>query len=470
MTNYQGSGKVFFSQKEYECCLYFTEKEEQILLTIRVKHDSQKSYYFEMPFEIHHLYGRLETGFEFMLLKLYRLGIKENPATKETEFSFCADYIICGVNNTQQEQTFYKASFTISNIIEWGGISVYNIGNNHELIHECIPKIIEILHNESCRVFYSVNGSFFPFIEEQVLQDNLELKQIGDIVIEFSNDVSFSSFIEVLKSIKSLIEIALLRKVNISRVSARSKSVVSTIDDTTIERSIDIYGKGIHDCYLNEGTTSHNRQRINLSELLEHNSFDQYFKKKERLAPIIELYLEPFYVDGRSSTGIFLSIVQALETYHSRFITNSIDEFIARIENIVKNTPKSEATVTRQLLIANSKSFITLESRLADLLLANHHVLFDTGRINYQDFPSIIAHTRNYYTHYDERIKENYKVLSPEELTIYNQSLYQILEYYILLELGFVNDAYATMTKHERWSNITQRIEIMELSKSHYKA
>ena len=69
-----------------------------------------------------------------------------------------------------------------------------------------------------------------------------------------------------------------------------------------------------------------------------------------------------------------------------------------------------------------------------------------------------------------QRIKENYKVLSPEELTIYNQSLYQILEYYILLELGFVNDAYATMTKHERWSNITQRIEIMELSKSHYKA
>jgi Icc-related predicted phosphoesterase len=60
---------------------------------------------------------------------------------------------------------------------------------------------------------------------------------------------------------------------------------------------------------------------------------------------------------------------------------------------------------------------------------------FDTGEITHMDFPSVIAHTRNYYIHYDESIKAQHRVLSEEELQFYNRSLLQMLEYYILLEL-----------------------------------
>lgn len=65
---------------------------------------------------------------------------------------------------------------------------------------------------------------------------------------------------------------------------------------------------------------------MSLSELITQNSFECYFDKHEILAPIIELFLEPFYVRGSSETSMFLKIVQALETYHSRFVTNDLNE------------------------------------------------------------------------------------------------------------------------------------------------
>lgn len=120
-------------------------------------------------------------------------------------------------------------------------------------------------------------------------------------------------------------------------------------------------------------------------------------------------------------------------------------------------------------LLAHSNKFITLESRLADLLLAEWKIHFDTGDINYKDFPSIIAHSRNYYIHYDEGIKNKYRILSQEELQIYNTVLIKILEYYILLEIGFVEtDGELKKKITERWGNVSQSLEISKISKTQH--
>ena len=73
---------------------------------------------------------------------------------------------------------------------------------------------------------------------------------------------------------------------------------------------------------------------------------------------------------------------------------------------MLKNVSPTNAKSYHEYLLANSRTFITLESRIADLLIANWKIHFDTGEIKHMDFPAVIAHTRHYYTHYDERIKE----------------------------------------------------------------
>ena len=207
-------------------------------------------------------------------------------------------------------------------------------------------------------------------------------------------------------------------------------------------------------------------KNTSISELIEKNSFEYFFNKYETITPIIELFLEPFYVKYSSKTRTFLNIVQALETYHSRFITNSLDVYKSRVEEITKNSPLAYAKELKEFLMAKSKKFITLESRLADLLFAEGKIYFDTGKIKHKDYPSVIAHTRNYYIHYDESIKENYNVLSEDELEIYNRSLLQILEYYILLEIGFSDEDNLKKSLTERWGCISEELELMDLSKS----
>ena len=166
---------------------------------------------------------------------------------------------------------------------------------------------------------------------------------------------------------------------------------------------------------------------------------------------------------------MFLNLVQALETYHSRFVTNDIDEFKRRVDNLLSSFGETHANEYKAYLLAHSNRFITLESRLADLLLAEWKIRFDTGNINHQDFPSIIAHSRNYYIHYDESIKDKYRILSQEELQIYNTVLIEILEYHILLEIGFVETNGELKKKiTERWGNVSQSLEISKISKTQH--
>lgn len=381
-------------------------------------------------------------------------------------------YILCGIGGLiHQEQTFYKVSYTLSNIVEWGEESIYAIDEKHKLFrrNENIQKTI--YEGPDFSITYYVFGSYLPVVDYELLKEHIDLEQHGVFEIKFKKEEKFNRFIEVFERLKRLIEIAILGKVNVEKVEGYSKDVVYDLGEYNIEQSIEIYGKNIEQ-NKSVGCTKRNHSKwISLSDLIKQDSFQHYFGKHEKLSPIIELFLEPLYVGGSSHIRVFLNIVQALETYHSRFVTNSFDEFKTRIEYLVKGESQENAEKHRKYLMANSKRFITLESRLADLLVANREIYFDTGEIKREDFPLVIAHSRNYYIHYDESIKEKNRVLSEEELKIYNRSLLQILEYYILLELGFSEDHCEIKNKLiNRWGNLSQDLSILNSSKSQHNS
>lgn len=465
---YRGSGKIYYSENEYQCDLFYKESQGGIVLRIRVEIKQPFGNYLKFPLEVSCLCGQIESGFLFTLLNLTRCGMTEHYSFGYTEYLYNADYILCGVGgNKQIEQTFHKICFTLSNIIAWGGETVYTVGENYELIskHENITKTI--IENPDYKISYSVAGSMLPVVNYELLQEIIQLKQTGTIIIEFNNEVEFDEFNGIIKIIKSLFEISMLRKVNIEKVIGFSSEVVYTIADNDFEQKIEIYGKDIKEGKNIIDDALQRMKWISISDLINNNSFNLYFEKHEKLAPIIELFLEPMYVEGSSTTRVFLNLVQALETYHSRFITNNIDSFKARIEDIVKEIPDDRKQGWIDFLLANSNRFITLESRLADLLIGNWKIRFDTGKIRYNDFPSVIAHSRNYYIHYDEGIKDNFRVLSEEELSFYNRSLFYILEFYILQELGFSNNTIEIKKKlQERWGNIQQDIELFDISRN----
>ena len=464
---YRGSGKIYYSEKEFKCDLYYDENEGEIIVIVNVTHEQSFGDYLALPLEIPFLCGQLEDGFLFTLINNSRRGMKDHPSYGHTEYTYYAENIFCGVGgNKNREQTFCNVDFTISNIIEWGEESAYSIGENFELISKN-----EIIKNsifecaEYC-IYYSVSGSRFPLIKRELLKEDIHLSQSGIISIEFNSEVEFRFFYNVFCKLKGLIEIATLSKVNIEKITAFSNEIVYSIGNTEIKQSINIFGINTKRNVDKKKDSLQFLKWIKLSDLVNNGSIQLYFEKQEKLTPIIELFLEPMYLHGGSTTRVFLNVVQALETYHSRFVTNDIDTFKDRIETITINLSESSKNDINTFLMANSKQFITLESRLADLLIAEYKIRFDTGKIGYYDFPSVIAHSRNYYIHYDERIKNNYRVLSEEELSIYNRSLYQILEYYILIELGFSDAPKIRENSINRWGNITEELTILDISRN----
>lgn len=464
---YRGSGKTYLNEKEYQCDLYYNEKQGGIILKINVKNEKTLGNFLQVPLEVSYLCGQLENGFKFTLLRLRRIEMKDLISYGVTVFTFKAEYILCGIGgNVNHEQTFHKVNFTLSNIVEWGEESVYTVGEHFELTSRSDDVCKLIYRGQDIAINYVVYGSMLPVVEQELLKEHIDLEQNRIIEICFEKEEKLEKFIETFEKLKRLIEIASFRKVNVEKVSAYSNDIVYALGDKTIERSIEIYGQNIQKNEHGEYSQSHRWKWISLSELIAQNSFEYYFDKHQMLAPIIELFLEPFYVGESSETRIFLNIVQALETYHSRFVTNDINEFKARVEKTVNSFSSTDSETLHKFLMANSKKFITLESRIADLLLANREIHFDIGEIKRDEFPTVIAHTRNYYIHYDERIKEKHRVLVEGELQFYNRSLLQILEYYILLELGFSDSGALKSKITERWGKVSQDMEILRMSRA----
>lgn len=461
---YRGSGKVKICGNDYRCALYYREQSEEIVLQIRVENDEPIGNYLEVPLEMPFICGELDTGFRFSLFLLKRTNTHDDLNTRVSTYTFEASYLIAGIGNPgNDEPLFHKVSYTISDITQWGDVSIYEIDDDFRLSRKSeLPKET-IYEDDDFRIEYRVSGSFLPS-KYDLAKDETTLSQRGNIVLYATRENSLLNFNDIFRQVKGLVDIATLRINAVEKVSAFSKDYVEVYGETTIEHPIDVYGHGIKSSDFDKG-----KMRllswILLPDLIKHNSFEQYFDKFEELAPVVELLLELFNGKSMSNVRIFLNIVQALETYHSRFVTNDLKKYKERVEKLVSESPAQNQELIRAFLMSTSKHHICLESRLADLLFANNTIWFDTGDFGLFEFPSVIAHTRHYFIHYDEKIRDKNRILSKEELSLYNRALLHVLEFYILSELGF--DVEDTKTKSKldyRWGNISQELDLKKTS------
>ena len=462
-----GSGKVYFNDQEYKCDLYMNEDEGGILININIP--KALASFLELPINIDFLVGELSTGFKFSLINCKRKGMSNNRSEGRSVYKYYSQYLLKGVGEkTDKSLELSRMSFRVANILAWGEISGYKISDNFELAHNN-DLIKEVYKNDEFVIQYWVSNSMLPVISRDLLKENIVLNQNGNIDIIFKNEEAIDKFGEIFNKIKRLIELSTLRYIYPSKLTGFSNSVYDIYDKKKVERPIEIISCDINneDRKVDYAET---RRWINLSELIDNDSFSEYFSKYGVFEPVIELYLEIIYSKTISNRRVFLNIVQALETYHSRFKTNNLADFKERVKTkILINRPKEWVENDKSFLMANSYKFITLESRLADLLLAEFQIHFDTGDIKYYDFPKVIANTRNYYIHYDEAIKERNRVLTESELSIYNRSLLYILEYYILVELGFTDRLKIAEKLNDRWGKISDILSIIKCSNENTK-
>lgn len=374
--------------------------------------------------------GSFTNGFKITLLDLEFIRIIEHGMSNKV-IVFNAKYAFQGLEYCKQDDLlFSKIDYKVEELMVWSGLNGFNYaqnGNSDFNLTYCKKESYNFTLYDDTIVEIGGNLNRYPLDLER---DKVELIQSVWISIKSKNKNNIKYFQEVFRKIISLVAVGMGGFPKILEVVACKEKEFSmnnhpiSINCTNI--NIFETSKVTWDDYL-----------FYLKDLVneERSIFDVWIKKYDKLIPIVELYLSLICNKNVSLNRYFLTLIQALEGYHRRFICNDKADFIKRIDMICGKDIQKEKQYICSYRQKTEFKYITLESRLMDLLLAEFKIVFINNYKKIENnFVKRIVNTRNYLTHYD--LNKEMGALRGDELDKTCRYLKLVLEYYILLEIG----------------------------------
>ncbi len=174
-----------------------------------------------------------------------------------------------------------------------------------------------------------------------------------------------------------------------------------------------------------------------------------WFEKADLLEPVYNLYFGTLYNPRMYLEHRFLSMVQAIESYHRRTMKNfelPEEQHKKRIEEILNAVPHEHKDWLKNKLDYSNEP--SLRRRLKEILKKFADVLNDFIPDDKNFFVHKVVTTRNYLTHYDKTLKE--QSAEGEELYNITQKLKILLEICLLKELGFTSDKIKSLISRNR--------------------
>lgn len=167
---------------------------------------------------------------------------------------------------------------------------------------------------------------------------------------------------------------------------------------------------------------------------------NRWFEYHERLRPVLDLQSAVISNQVLTDESRFLFLVQALEVYHARSgrwpsVDLSEEDHRQRVDEILAATPeKSRRWLSFKLEHANQKM---LAQRLDDIFTWNRDE-FQQLAAGIERFPDKVRVSRNYYTHYSERLLASRDLAKGIELRRIAYVLADLLDVCLLKELDIV--------------------------------
>jgi len=444
-----GKWTVGHEQEAFDGNLHVNENERFITLEILIPMmQERKTTTFPHRGKIPFITGTLLTGAKVLLYDC-ETGAAHHQVPLFTRIYIYAKYAFWGLSADCFAQPLFKgASVDFGDILNWYDLCRYEDvglkeGEKHGYTWNS-EKPITIQANDNLTI------SFAPAAHGylgEIYKREFTLKQTVWVRLEYKNEVSWEAILQDIKKLQYLIGLAATQMIEIEELKFTHRSIFTVLPDRQGER---YYNES--DVILGTGKTAHNQQRpthqyiFRLKDFLSmENRMSTWWEKYEKLEPILDLYFSAYKQSGTAVT-VFLSLMQALETFHARFITNSLTAYKERANELVaKYEVESIKKQWKDFLLNDSQNaedatYIYLRSRLADLLYADGDLPL---RIGFGFCPTEalnkLCNSRNYYTHYDEGNKK--KAYPAEKLPTVNSYLSCLLNYHILLLIGFESPA-----------------------------
>ena len=360
---------------------------------------------------------------------------------------FDSEYMIFS-NSESVESTYNKMVCILKNAYQWSAFSAFEETETGIKSKNNIDKKTYNWFGAKITFSSYLNDPLFtpPREEETKIIQRLVLE------IETSEKHNVKELVSIRNKVISLISFAIKNNINIEE-----QYLFDYDDSYLIANKYTEYRK--HYLYTSESTLDIVRtQRWDynffMNDLPEEKDINE---ELDKLEPIFNLYLSLFKYKGMPPEMVFLNIVQALETFHSRFFYN--DKKDKYIESVKKRFGESEPY--KKLLLSDTQmdkncNFIILVSRLNDLLIGKSDGLFCEYYIENDGYAQTIADTRHYYTHYGK--SKEAKALKGSDLLESIYILRVLLEYHVCLSLGIDRrDAIAReLSNHNDWKQLNE--------------
>jgi len=193
-----------------------------------------------------------------------------------------------------------------------------------------------------------------------------------------------------------------------------------------------------------------------------------WLSRAEVLRPVYDLYFGTVFQERPYIHQRFLSLAQALESYHRRLVggthlpTQDFDGLLREFLEVLASTHHpidgdARSAFTDKLRYLNE---VSLRRRLRELVQSRAGV----ARLLIRDvkrFVDRVVHTRNYYTHYDDASRDN--AVTENQLPLLADQMQFLLELCLLTEIGLNDDILTRISqRQQRYAALRQSLDAFD--------
>jgi len=331
---------------------------------------------------------------------------------------------------------FGSVSVVYSNIDEWLNLHVFDIQHEQDrtIITYEEPRPIEIDVTDVGKVSI-ISGRVGPTMS--YVQTEATIKQKTFVKVEPAKEIPYEDYVPTMYHIRNLLSLGVGQPVHPTEIMGTTKKTKQLIRDKPYYPSVQIISTRWSMGEVPESLFPY-RMRFTFSDVSDRMQLflNTWFKKAELLDPVYDLYFGILYNQHMFLEQRFLSLIQAIESYHRRFMKNcelSEEEHKTRVAEILGAVAEKHREWLEKDILPYSNE-PSLRRRLKDVL-AKCSAIVSLNKGDQRNFVNRVVTTRNYLTHYDASLRAG--AARGVDLLQLTQRLKVLVETCLLLELGF---------------------------------
>lgn len=385
-------------------------------------------------------------------------SMSSSQGTGVTSSSYQAISLLSGAHFTEQINfDRFRVQFPL--LTKWSGVTGVNYsgsvfeegevsaGDTFEITYEFPESITAELDYAELKLIFNADFNMGRVggvsIDEEVYFD----------IIPHSGQMSYDDSIDYSGTLQDFITLATGKEVQASMMIGRLER-----DEQPGYNDVEILFSTSGDLKLPDSLHPLKANFV-LADIVDDFSevMNNWFKHYEELEPVYNLYFSVQYNSEMYLQNQFLSLTQAIETYHRREIGGqylSDDEFEEFYDDLCEMIPDRFDESFRDHLEQGTFKYAneySLRKRLSQLVSEQENILEELP-MDIAASVNEIVNTRNYLTHYDEGISPR---ADTDELHPLILRLRAILETVLLSNLGIPEDQIVERLQ-KRYSELTR--------------